>query len=551
MILTEPTPTRRSLLRWSVRDRKPVIAALLVLALTEAVTEALMPWAIGRVLDTAAGKIGGPVAVPVAVIVGMVVLAVFTSVTRYALAARLRVHVAFRLKQRLGELTADSPVEVTREVSPGDLATSVTSDTDDIGSYPNAVAHFVASVVALVVVAVYLLTSSVLLGSVVLVGVPLLMWATAKVADPLEDRQRSHRELLGRLGDLGSDIALGLRVLRGIGGERAFRERYREVSRRTRDAGVAVAHTQAALEAAKLLLPGAFLVVVTWLGARLALDGTITPGELVAFYAAAAFLVSPMSSVASFVTTRAETRVAADNLLRALAVTTPGEVATAKPIGGDLVDAGTGLVVAENEFTAVVTDDATGLAARLAGLAPARVTLGSVPLDRLDRTELRRTITLHDADPALFSGTVREAVDPWGGRTDGEVGEALTVAVARDVVDGLPDGLDTVVGAEARSLSGGQRQRIALARAVLRDPRYLVLVEPTSALDTATEIEVAHQVRSARDGRATVVFTTSPAFLEIADKVVFLGEGEPVSGQHDTMMATCEPYRRLVERETV
>nr|BFE50950.1 hypothetical protein GCM10017745_43770 [Saccharothrix mutabilis subsp. capreolus] len=182
-------------------------------------------------------------------------------------------------------------------VSAGDLATSVTTDTDDIGDYPNALARVVAAGVALVVVAVYLLAGSPLLGVVVLVGVPVVMWVTTKVAEPLEDRQREHRGLLGRLGDLGSDIALGLRVLRGIGAERAFRDRYRDVSRRTRAAGIAVAHTQATLEAAKVLLPGIFLVVVTWLGARLAVGGAITAGELVAFFAAAAFLVEPLSSV--------------------------------------------------------------------------------------------------------------------------------------------------------------------------------------------------------------------------------------------------------------
>jgi ABC-type multidrug transport system fused ATPase/permease subunit len=339
-------------------------------------------------------------------------------------------------------------------------------------------------------------------------------------------------------------------VLRGIGGEKVFRDRYRDVSQQTRTAGFAVAHAEAALVAAKLLLPGAFLVVVTWLGARLALDGAITPGELVAFYAAAAFLVDPMSSVADFVSTRAETRVAADNLANALDVTSPERSGTTPPPDGELADPDTGLIASPNEFTAVVADDAAGQAARLAGLVAAPVTLGGVPLDQLDRAQLRRAITLHEADPAIFSGTVREAVDPWGTAADDAVNEALTIAVARDVVDALPEGLDTVIGEEARTLSGGQRQRVALARAVLGDPRCLVLVEPTSALDTATEIEVAQRVREARAGLATVVFTTSPAFLEIADRVVFLGEDEPVSGDHDTLMATCEPYRRLVERET-
>lgn len=500
-----------------------------------------MPWAVGRVLDAAVAGVG--VVAAVGVLVGLVVVAVVGSVGRYALAARLRIRVAYSLKLRLGVVAAEGP----GRVSAGDLATSVTSDTDDIGDYPNALARVVAAGVALVVVAAYLLAGSPLLGAVVLVGVPVLMWVTTKVAEPLEERQREHRGLLGRLGDLGSDIALGLRVLRGIGAERAFRDRYRDVSRRTRAAGIAVAHTQAALEAARLLLPGVFLVVVTWLGARLAVGGAITAGELVAFFAAAAFLVEPLSSLAGFVSTRAEAVVAADNVVRALDGPRPVVRGGTVPHAGDLVDGG--LVAPRGVFTAVVTGEAAGRAARLAGLAPGEATLGGTPLEALDPRLLRRAVTLHD-DPALFSGTVREAVDPWLKSPDDVVAAALRTAVADDVVAALPEGLDTEVGAGARTLSGGQRQRLALARAVLGNPEHLLLVDPTSALDTATEIEVARRLKDARRGRSTVVFTTSPAFLEVADRVVFLVDDTVATGDHDTLRATNDAYRRLVTRET-
>ncbi|MEU7530394.1 ABC transporter ATP-binding protein [Saccharothrix sp. NPDC042600] len=505
----------------------------------EGVAEALTPWAIGRVLDAAVA--GAGVVAAVGVLVGLVVVAVVGSVGRYAVAARLRIRVACSLKSRVGLGAAGG------RVSAGDLATSVTTDTDDIGDYPNALARVVAAGVALVVVAVYLLAGSPLLGVVVLVGVPVVMWVTTKVAEPLEDRQREHRGLLGRLGDLGSDIALGLRVLRGIGAERAFRDRYRDVSRRTRAAGIAVAHTQATLEAAKVLLPGIFLVVVTWLGARLAVGGAITAGELVAFFAAAAFLVEPLSSVAGFVSTRSEAVVAADNVVRALDVPEPVVEGGRAPAGGDLADGE--LVAPRGVFTAVVTEDAAGRAARLAGVVPGEATLGGAPLDGFDPRLLRRVVTLHD-DPALFSGTVREAVDPWLTSPEDTIAAALRTAVADDVVAALPEGLDTEVGADARTLSGGQRQRLALARAVLGDPEHLLLVDPTSALDTATEIEVARRLKETRRGRSTVVFTTSPAFLEVADRVVLLADGTAVSGAHDTLVATNDAYRLLITRGT-
>ena len=138
-----------------------------------------------------------------------------------------------------------------------------------------------------------LLSSSVELGLAVLIGVPILVVSLGLVIRPLQARQRAQREEVGRLTALGADTAAGLRVLRGIGGEQAFYDRYRDRSQRVRLAGVRVATPESTLDAAQVLLPGIFVVIVTWVGARFVLDGTIDAGDLVAFYGYAAFLVIP------------------------------------------------------------------------------------------------------------------------------------------------------------------------------------------------------------------------------------------------------------------
>src|SRR5262249_35048311 len=139
-----------------------------------------------------------------------------------------------------------------------------------------------------------LLWSSVFLGLVVLLGVPLLTLVVAPLLRPLKRRQSEQRAQVGELTTLGADTVAGLRVLRGIGGEEVFLDRFRVVSQRVRQAGVRVASVQALLDAAQVLLPGIFLVTVTWLGARLAVEGDLTVGQLVAFYGYAAFLVTPL-----------------------------------------------------------------------------------------------------------------------------------------------------------------------------------------------------------------------------------------------------------------
>src|SRR5260370_10078378 len=140
-----------------------------------------------------------------------------------------------------------------------------------------------------------------MLGLVVLVGVPALVTLLGLVIKPLQARQREEREEVGKLTALGADTAAGLRVLRGIGGEQAFYDRYHLRSQQVRLAGVRVALPQSTLDAAQVFVPGLFVVAVTWLGARFAVEGKIETGELVAFYGYAAFLVIPLRTAAEAV----------------------------------------------------------------------------------------------------------------------------------------------------------------------------------------------------------------------------------------------------------
>ena len=175
--------------------------------------------------------------------------------------------------------------------------------------------------------------------------------------------------------------------------------------------------------------------------------------------------------------------------------------------------------------------------------------LGTTPLDSLPLDVVRRRILVSEADPVLFSGTLRSELDPWGRRTDDEILGAIEVASARDVIDALPDGLDEIVDERGRSFSGGQRQRLVLARALLADTEIVVLVEPTSAVDAHTEARIAASLREARAGRTTVIVTTSPLVLERADQVALLDGGRvSATGTHRELMRENPTYREIVTR---
>jgi ABC-type multidrug transport system fused ATPase/permease subunit len=397
------------------------------------------------------------------------------------------------------------------------------------------------------------------LGLVVLIGVPILVVLMGSVIKPLQARQADQREEVGKLTALGADTAAGLRVLRGIGGEKAFFHRYHARSQEVRQAGVRVALPQSTLDAAQVFVPGLFVVLVTWLGARFALEGKIDVGDLVAFYGYAAFLVLPLRTAAEGVDKITRSFVGARRMIGILAVehpiSDPAKPAEEPPAGVPLRDLGSGLMVKPGKLVGLVSakpDEAARIADRLGRFRDDDgVVLGDVHLADLPIDSVRRRIIVSEADPVLFSGTLRSELDPWG-RVDGQdevIHAAIAVANAEDVIEALPEGLDAYVDERGRSFSGGQRQRLVLARALLSDAELLVLVEPTSAVDAHTEARIARRLRQAREGKTTVVITASPLMLDQTDHVFYVEDGKVVAeGKHRELLRTSPPYRWTVTR---
>lgn len=165
------------------------------------------------------------------------------------------------------------------------------------------------------------------------------------------------------------------------------------------------------------------------------------------------------------------------------------------------------------------------------------------------RTSRPTRIVVSETDPRLFTGSLRDELDPQGTHDDLQLLEALDVASAGDVMEALPDGLDSEVEERGRSFSGGQRQRLALTRALLTDADTLVLVEPTSAVDAHTESRIAVRLAAARAGRTTVLVSASPLLLDRADVVYYLDDGRAAArGTHRELMASSAAYRRTVAR---
>ena len=251
----------------------------------------------------------------------------------------------------------------------------------------------------------------------------------------------------------------------------------------------------------------------------------------------------------------------------------PVQPSVAPPMQSALHDPHSGLHVEAGRLTGLVSadpDETATIAMRLGRLVElatspgeaennAAVTLGGTRLRDLPLGLVRERVLVSEAEPRLFTGRLRDELDPWGRTRDDDAAllAGVGMAAAHDVLDALPDGLDAEVEEAGRGFSGGQRQRLALARAVLADSDVLVLIEPTSAVDAHTEIQVARRLRAARhgddrataDGRTTVVTTASPLLLDACDRVAFLVGGRVVAtGTHRELLARHPDYRDTVIR---
>ncbi|GIF06157.1 ABC transporter ATP-binding protein [Actinoplanes siamensis] len=538
-------------LSWLIRRSRMTIVTAIALAVAWMGCQSLVPAMVGRAIDAAAAERGGALLGWALVLFVIGVVQALTGISRHRfatvnwLAAGFRtVQVTVRQANRLGSA-------LPRRLDAGEAVAIGTSDITHIGGAVDVAARGTGALLAVATVTLLLLHTSVPLGLVVLLGVPALMAVVGGLIRPLHRRQQAYREQQARLTGQAADLVTGLRVLRGVGGEAVMVARYRAQSQALRAAGVRTASVESLLEAAQVLLPGTFLVLVTWLGARFAADGRITVGQLVSFYAYAAFLVSPLRQLTDSIDKLTRGHVSARRVVRML--TLPRVAAepsgAARPRGGELADPESGVRVVPGRLTAIVARDPAD-AARVAdrlGRYAGGATLGGVPLTDLPLAEVRERILVAENEARLFSGRLRADLDPY---RSGRLAEALEAAAARDIVDGLPDGLDSEVVERGRSFSGGQQQRLRLVRALVADPEVLILVEPTNAVDAHTEARIAERLRAVRAGRTTVVCTSSPLVLGHTDRVLYLEHGRVVAaGTHHELLGSEPRYARVVLRQ--
>ncbi|MCX4393818.1 ABC transporter ATP-binding protein [Streptomyces sp. NBC_01767] len=517
----------------------------------------LPPYLLSRAIDDGLQPGRWPVLAGwVAALLGVGVLNAWLAIMRHRTMTRVRLDAAFRSVRAVVAQATRLGGALPRRVTAGEVVTIGFGDVGVIAGTLTITGPGVGAVLAFVVVAALLLAVEPLLAAVVLLGVPLLAVLVGPLLGRLQGVETAYRERQGELAGRFADMAGGLRVLNGIGGKEVYAERYRRGSQELRAQGYRVGAVTSWIQALGVGLPTLFLGVVTWLAARMAAQGTISIGELVAVYGYAAVLVVPVSFFIEGGYGLSRGLVAARRVIRFLVLepdSAGGDADGSAPAEPSVLrDPASGVEVVPGRLTALAgarPSESAAVVERLGRFTGSAATWGGIRIDEIDLTQVRQRILVADNEADLFAGPLREVIGGARDRDEESIGRALYAAVAQDIVRGLPDGLDSPVDAQGRNLSGGQRQRVRLVRALLADPEVLLAVEPTSAVDAHTEAAMAARLRAARSGRTTVVTTASPLLLDRADTVYYLVDGRVAAvGSHRELLDREPGYRLLVSR---
>ena len=541
--LPDPLPTTAGgIWRYLYKESWQILALCLVLTLLQGIGFALIPKLLGTLLDdalTPGVSLRGTVT-------GLVLLCLITSLVgswrTLNYTALMVMHEALVMRMLLSK-TSQLGSAMKRDISLGDAVATTGDDPENLGMWMVSLCNLLAYVPAMILVIYLMLTQSLSLGLTILVALPIITVLISWISKLIEKRIRTIREENGELTNVATDAVVGLRILRGIGGENAFNERYRAQSQRVKQAGIEAAPSQAALEVFSEAAPTLLTAAVVALGAQQVLSGQLQPGQLLTFFGYTSFLLLPMRAITELVVVNAFTRVSMRKVLRLLNIQPRVNDQASQPLElnslGALHDDASGVTIAGGKLTALVAPSpevSAALAMRLGRFDDAdTVTLDGVDLRSLPLDQVRRTVVVSPTTAQAFAGPLYQAVlgndapkpqaqdtlelvAQQGYANSGVIAtspvadlpselearsqQALDLAHSDDLVDSV-GGLYGLLNEKARNISGGQRQRLALARALATDAPVLVLLEPTSALDSHTENNIAADLAAERAGRTS------------------------------------------------
>jgi ABC-type multidrug transport system fused ATPase/permease subunit len=533
-----------------------------------------LPYLTGRVIDDVLeGGDRSALAPLVWAVVAVAVVRMVFGVLRRWVSGQVSLAVEFDLRARLFSHLQRMSLAYYDRMPVGQLMSRATSDLQTVRFFLGygLIFLFMQAFTLILIAGILLWMNWSLALLSLLMGPALLVvaWRYTRRSNPvlIDVQQR-----VGEVTEMAEESAVGIRVIKAFGRESDRTDRFGATALRAFDRSMDAARIRSLYQPLMGFLPVLGLGVVLVYGGILAIDGSMSLGEFVAFYLYLTLLMAPFRSLGMLVG-QAQRAIAGGTRIFELLDAVPEIVEADEPLpmpaghghvrfegvgfaytpesppvltGIDL-DVPAGRTIALIGPTGSGKTTLTQLIPRFYEASSGRVLIDGSDVRDLRLDELRHAVGMVSQDPFLFSTSVRDNI-AYGRpeATDDEVRAAARMAQAEGFIDALPEGFDTVVGERGLTLSGGQRQRLAIARAIITDPRILILDEATASVDASTEREIQTALATVMEGRTTLVIAHRLSTLSLADELVVLEGGEIVArGTHDELYDSSAVYREI------
>jgi ATP-binding cassette subfamily B protein len=538
----------------------------------------LIPWLIGRtvdVIDPGSPDFDRSMVLPLALaIVGAGVLRLGLTVVRRLIAGKVSVDVEFDLRERMYQHLQVLELEFFDTQQTGQLMSRATVDLQSIRFFLGYGLIFLTqNALTLLLAAGVMFAIKPWLAALALAPVPFVVMSAARFNRLSRPALQEVQQRIAELTAEAEESVSGIRVVKAFAREEHMLERFRRSVARVFDQNVYSTRLRAFYSPLLGFLPSLGLAVVLLVGGHEVIHNNLTLGDFTAFYTYLVMLIGPMRMLGMSLG-MAQRAVASGNRMFEILDREPR---IASPPGAPPLPEGSGQVefgdvslrydggapalenidlrVEAGRTVALVGPTGSGktslvaLIARLYDPSTGSVKVDGADLREVDLESLRRQIAFVADDSFLFSASVAENI-AYANReaTPAQIEIAAQRAQAHGFIERLPDGYDTVIGERGMTLSGGQRQRIAIARALLADPRILILDDATSSVDATTEAEIKRGLQEAMVGRTTFIVAHRLSTVSLADEIVVMDGGRIVDrGTHEELLRSSPLYAEIAE----
>jgi ABC-type multidrug transport system fused ATPase/permease subunit len=557
-----------------LRPYRRAVVGSLVFAWLAMVMTVLIPWLVGRTVNAIDAGERADILPLALLIVGAGIVRLGLTVVRRLIAGRVSVAVEFDLRERIYRHLQALELGYFDRHQTGQLMSRATVDLQSIRFFLGYGLIFLTqNALTITLASVVMFAIKPWLAALALLPVPFVVAAAARFNRLSRPAVQEVQQRVAELTAEAEESVSGVRIVKAFARERHMLERFRRSVSRVFDQNVYSTRLRAFYSPMLGFLPSLGLAVVLFVGGREVITGGLSLGDFAAFYTYLLMLMGPMRML-GMALGMAQRAVASGNRMFEILDRTPK---VTSPPGAPELPAGPGRVdfrgvtlrydgaepaltdidleVEAGRTVALVGPSGSGktslvaLIARLYDPVVGTVAVDGVDVRSVDVRSLRRQIAFVADDSFLFSATVGDNIayaKPDATREEIEL--AARRAQAQGFIERLPDGYETVIGERGLTLSGGQRQRLAIARALLADPRILILDDATSSVDATTETEIKRGLREVMAGRTTLVVAHRLSTISLADEVVVMDAGRIVDrGTHTELLERSPLYAEIAE----